>query len=165
MHQRNYPREVIEQVVDGTLPWRELKSMMSSFKDPGRFDVYMSIVQSQVPWEDRILLPLSDNLFIVQRPDGERVTKSRAGFDFGDYRRNWKLNALIFERDSDESMDEIYPRLMGADPGWMTLREYYCPKSLTLLDVEAVPPGYPIVHAFEPDLEGFYREWLGRPLD
>ena len=165
MHQRNYPREVIEQVVDGTLPWRELKSMMSSFKDPGRFDVYVSIVQSQVPWEDRILLPLSDNLFIVQRPDGERVTKSRAGFDFGDYRRNWKLNALIFERDSDESMDEIYPRLMGADPGWMTLREYYCPKSLTLLDVEAVPPGYPIVHAFAPDLEGFYREWLGRPLD
>jgi acetone carboxylase gamma subunit len=165
MHQRNYPREVIEQVVDGTLPWRELKSMMSSFKDPGRFDVYVSIVQSQVPWEDRILLPLSDNLFIVQRPDGERVTKSRAGFDFGDYRRNWKLNALIFERDSDESMDEIYPRLMGADPSWMTLREYYCPKSLTLLDVEAVPPGYPIVHAFEPDLEGFYREWLGRPLD
>jgi acetone carboxylase gamma subunit len=165
MHQREYPREVIEQVVDGTLPWRELKSMMSSFKDPGRFDVYVSILQGQVPWEDRILLPLSDNLFIVERPDGERVTKSRAGFDFGDYRRNWKLNALIFERDSDELMDEIYPRLMGADPSWMTLREYYCPKSLTLLDVEAVPPGYPIVHAFQPDLEGFYREWLGRPLD
>ena len=165
MHQPDYPREVIEQVVDGTLPWRELKSMMSSFKDPGRFDVYVDILQAQVPWDDRILLPLSDNLFIVERPDGERVTKSRAGFDFGDYRRNWKLRALIFERDSDELMDEIYPRLMGADPSWMTLREYYCPKSLTLLDVEAVPPGYPIVHAFQPDLDGFYREWLGRPLD
>jgi acetone carboxylase gamma subunit len=165
MHQPDYPREVIEQVVDGTLPWRELKSMMSSFKDPGRFDVYVDILQAQVPWDDRILLPLSDNLFIVQRADGERVTKSRAGFDFGDYRSNWKLNALIFERDSDELMDEIYPRLMGADPSWMTLREYYCPKSLTLLDVEAVPPGYPIVHAFQPDLDGFYREWLGRPLD
>ena len=25
-------------------------------------------------------------------------------------------------------------------------------------------PGYPIVHDFEPDLEGFYREWLGKPL-
>jgi acetone carboxylase gamma subunit len=165
MHQHDYPREVIEQVVDGTLPWRELKSMMSSFKDPGRFDVYVDILQQQMPWDDRILMPLSDNLFIVQRADGERVTKSRAGFDFGDYRRNWKLNALIFERDSDALMDEIYPRMMGADPSWMTLREYYCPKSLTLLDVEAVPPGYPIVHAFQPDLEGFYSEWLGRPLD
>ena len=165
MHQQTYTREVIEQLVGGTLPWRDLKRMMSSFKDPGRFDVYIEIVQSQVPWEDRVLLPLSDNLFIVERPDGERVTKSRAGFDFGDYRRNWKLSALIFERDSDELMDEIYPRLMGADPQWMTLREYYCPKSLTMLDVEAVPPGYPIVHTFQPDLEGFYREWLGRPLD
>lgn len=165
MHQQTYTRETIEQLVEGTLPWRDLKRMMSSFKDPGRFDVYIEIVQSRVPWEDRVLLPLSDNLFIVQRPDGERVTKSRAGFDFGDYRRNWKLNALIFERDSDELMDEVYPRLMGADPQWMTLREFYCPVSLTLLDVEAVPPGYPIVHAFQPDLEGFYREWLGRPLD
>ena len=164
-HQQTYPREVIAQLVDGALPWRDLKRMMSSFKDPARFDMYLEIVQARVPWDDRILLPLSDNLFIVRRADGQRVTKSRAGFDFGDYRRNWKLNALIFERDSNELMDELYPRLMGADPSWMTMREYYCPKSLALLDVEAVPPGYPIVHAFEPDLEGFYREWLGRPLD
>ncbi|HEY1277681.1 MAG TPA: acetone carboxylase subunit gamma [Thermoleophilaceae bacterium] len=165
MKQPSYPREVVEQLVDGALPWRDLKRMMSSFKDPDRFDTYIAILQERVPWDDRILLPLSDNLFIVERADGERVTKSLAGFDFGDYRRNWKLNALIFERDSDELMDEVYPRMMGADPRWMTLREYYCPKSLTLLDVEAVPPGYPIVHAFQPDLEGFYREWLGRPLD
>jgi acetone carboxylase gamma subunit len=165
MKQQSYPREVVEQLVDGTLPWRDLKRMMSSFKDPDRFDTYVAILQERIPWDDRILLPLSDNLFIVERADGERVTKSRGGFDFGDYRRNWKLNALIFERDTDELMDEVYPRMMGADPRWMTLREYYCPASLTLLDVEAVPPGYPIVHAFQPDLEGFYREWLGRPLD
>jgi acetone carboxylase gamma subunit len=33
-----------------------------------------------------------------------------------------------------------------------------------LLEVEAVPPGYPVVHDFLPDLEGFYSEWLGREL-
>ena len=27
-----------------------------------------------------------------------------------------------------------------------------------------VPPGYPPVHDFVPDLRGFYEEWLGRPL-
>jgi acetone carboxylase gamma subunit len=27
-----------------------------------------------------------------------------------------------------------------------------------------VPPGYPIVHDFLPDLEGFYEHWLGREL-
>jgi acetone carboxylase, gamma subunit len=159
-----YPRQVIEDLVDGTLPWQDLKAMMSAFKDPGRFDTYVSLLQERVPWDDRIVLPLSDNLFIVRTPHGRLVTKSRGGFDFGDYRRNWKLQALIFERDSDELMDELYPRLMGSDPRWMTLREYYCPASLTLLEVEAVPPGYPIIHTFEPDLETFYRQWLGREI-
>jgi acetone carboxylase, gamma subunit len=27
-----------------------------------------------------------------------------------------------------------------------------------------VPPGYPVVHEFLPDVEGFYRGWLGREL-
>ena len=159
-----YTKDTIEQLVDGRLPWPELRRMMSSFKDDGRFEAYVAALQQRVPWEDRIVLPLSDNLFIVQRPDGELVTKSQAGFDFGDYRRNWKLNAVIFERDTPELMNEVYPELMGADPHWMTLREYYCPLSYTLLEIEAVPPGYPIVHTFEPDLEGFYREWLGTAL-
>ena len=159
-----YTQDTIEQLVDGRLPWPELRRMMSSFKDDGRFAAYVAALQQRVPWEDRIVLPLSDNLFIVRRPDGELVTKSRAGFDFGDYRRNWKLNAVIFERDTPELMNEVYPELMGADPQWMTLREYYCPLSYTLLEIEAVPPGYPIVHTFEPDLEGFYREWLGKAL-
>ncbi|MCX7171152.1 MAG: acetone carboxylase subunit gamma, partial [Proteobacteria bacterium] len=26
------------------------------------------------------------------------------------------------------------------------------------------PPGYPIVHSFQPDLEAFYTHWLKRPL-
>jgi acetone carboxylase gamma subunit len=160
----NYPREVIEELVDSRLPWRDLKDMMSSFKDPGRFDIYVEVLQDRVPWPDRILLPLSDKLFIVETGDGRRVVKSRAGHEFCDYRENWKLHALIFERDTDELVEEIYPRMMGADPKWMTLREYYCPTSLALLEIEAVPPGYPIVHTFQPDLEAFYSEWLGRPL-
>ena len=45
---------------------------------------------------------------------------------------------------------------MHADPAWLELREYYDPLDGSLLEVEAVPPGYPIVHSFEPDLEGFY---------
>jgi acetone carboxylase gamma subunit len=30
--------------------------------------------------------------------------------------------------------------------------------------VEAVPPGYPVLHEFLPDIEGFYRGWLGREI-
>ena len=50
------------------------------------------------------------------------------------------------------------------DPEWMELREFYCPKSGRLLEVEAVTSGYPVVHDFLPDIEGFYRGWLGREL-
>ena len=35
----------------------------------------------------------------------------------------------------------------------------------TMHEVEAAAPGYPVVHDFEPDLEGFYRDWLDRPLE
>jgi acetone carboxylase gamma subunit len=45
----------------------------------------------------------------------------------------------------------------------MELREFYCPGCFTLLEVEAVPPGYPVLFDFQPDIEGFY-EWLGLPL-
>jgi acetone carboxylase gamma subunit len=104
-----YTQDTIEQLVDGRLPWPELRRTMSSFKDDGRFAAYVAALQQRVPWEDRIVLPLSDNLFIVQRPDGELVTNSRPGFDFGDYRRNWKLKAVIFERDTLDLMNESTP--------------------------------------------------------
>jgi acetone carboxylase gamma subunit len=33
-----------------------------------------------------------------------------------------------------------------------------------LREVEAVTRGYPVVHDFLPDIEGFYGGWLGREL-
>ncbi|MBY9015712.1 MAG: acetone carboxylase subunit gamma, partial [Candidatus Lokiarchaeota archaeon] len=42
------------------------------------------------------------------------------------------------------------------------LREFFCPNCFTLLDVEAVPPGYPIIFNFLPDIDAFYEKWLGR---
>jgi acetone carboxylase gamma subunit len=160
----NYDKATLEQLIDGTLPWPELKEMMSNFKDADRFDKYVEILQERMEWDDRILLPLGPHLFIVQKDDGSIVTKSTSGFEFGDYRENWKLKARIFVRDTDEKYREIYPELMHADPDWMEMREFYDPNDGTLLEVEAVPPGYPIVHNFEPDLEAFYTKWLGRPF-
>jgi acetone carboxylase gamma subunit len=44
------------------------------------------------------------------------------------------------------------------------VREYYCPGCAALLKVESVPVGYPIIFDALPDIDAFYREWLGRPL-
>ncbi len=159
-----YAKEVIGDLVDGKLPWSMLKEMMSKYKDPDRFDKYVAVLQERQPWKERILLPLGPHLFIVRKDDGSIVTKSSSGFEFGDYRQNWKLKARIFVRDTDQAYREIYPALMHADPAWMELREYYDPIDGTLLEVEAVPPGYPILHSFQPDLEAFYSQWLKRPL-
>ncbi|MHB8896892.1 MAG: acetone carboxylase subunit gamma, partial [Candidatus Geothermincolia bacterium] len=35
---------------------------------------------------------------------------------------------------------------------------------VTQLEVEAVPPGYPVIFDFQPDLDTFYREWLGKEI-
>jgi len=157
-------RKTLEQLLDGTLPWPETHRIMSSFKAPGRFEQMLAILQERVPWDETILLPFGENLFIVQRADGARVAKCWCGHEFGDYRENWKLSALIFVRDTPEKMDEIYPAMMSSDPEWMELREFYCPSCRRQLEVEAVPPGYPVLQDFQPDLETFYREWLGKEL-
>jgi len=93
------------------------------------------------------------------------LTKCECGHSFGDYRKNWKLKAAIIVRDTEESLREIYPNSDLPDPDWMEIREFICPECGTLHEVEAAAPGYPIVHDFEPDLEGFYRDWLGKPLE
>jgi acetone carboxylase gamma subunit len=160
----SYDKSEIADLMDAKLPWRNLKEMMSGYKDADRFDKYCAILQERVPWDDRILLPLGPHLWIVRSKDGSIVTKSRSGYEFGDYRENWKLKARIFVRDTVEKYRQIYPAYCHADPGWMELREFIDPLDGTLLDVECVPPGYPIVHNFEPDLEAFYNDWLGRPI-
>ena len=96
--------------------------------------------------------------------DGELVIRSDAGHDFCRFDQNWKMHAPILVRDSDELLEEIYPRMAHCDPEWMELREFYCPLSGRLLETEAVTPGYPVVHEFLPDIEGFYRGWLRREV-
>jgi acetone carboxylase gamma subunit len=161
---RSYDRNTLERLLDGVLPDADVHAIMSSYKDADRFDAMLSIYQDRLGWDERILLPLAENLFIVESDAGRHLVRCRCGHYFGDYRQNWKLTADIFVRDSRELIEEIYPRHMGSDPEWMELREFYCPGCSLLLEVEAVPPGYPIIFDFQPDLEGFYRDWLGRPL-
>ena len=64
-----------------------------------------------------------------------------------------------------EDLLEIYPASdMTIDPGLVEIREFLCPVSGTLLDVDCVPPAFPVEVDFTPDLATFYRDWLGRDL-
>jgi len=158
-----YDISEIERLVDGTLPWARVQEIMKNPKDGDRFEKWVRILQSRVSWPERILLPLTPSLFIVQK-GRDRIVKCRCGHEFGDYRVNWKLGALIHVRDTEEALRDVYRGAEQPDPQWVQVREYYCPGCGAQLEVEAVPRGCPPDFELLPDLDTFYREWLGRPL-
>jgi acetone carboxylase gamma subunit len=158
-----YSKQDLKDLYDGKLPWDKIKEIISRPKDDDRFDKYVEILQERMKWPDRILLPIGEHLYIVEK-GGERIVKCDCGHEFGDYRRNWKLSALIFVRDTREKLEEIYPGIRCPDPNLCEVREYYCPGCAILLKVESVPVGYPIIFDFLPDIDAFYRDWLGKPL-
>lgn len=150
-----YTKETIKDLIDGKLPWQTLKNIMSSDKDPDRFEKYLEILQERVSWDETILVPIAEHLYIVQNGD-DRIVKCECGHEFGDYRVNWKFEALIYVRDTEEKLGEVFEDLHKPDPEWSVIREYYCPGCGAQLEVEAVPPGYPILFDFLPNIDGFY---------
>jgi len=158
-----YTKEDLKDLFDARLPWDKVMSIMSKPKDDDRFEKYIEILQERVPWPEKILMPMGEHLNVVQK-GSERIVKCDCGHEFGDWRKNWKLSALIFVRDTPEKMEEIYPGFKSPDPELCEIREFYCPGCGTMLKVDSAPVGYPIVFDILPDIDGFYKEWLGKPL-
>jgi len=156
-----YDEKTLERMIDGELTWDELKPIISGSKDPDRFNMILKILQERVKWEEKIILPLHEHLYIVSK-EGQRIVRCDCGYEFGDYKNNWKIKCRVRVRDTIEDLEEFYPKYMTSDPKWMELREYYCPGCLALLDTESVPPGYPTIFNFLPDIDNFYEKWLGR---
>jgi acetone carboxylase, gamma subunit len=163
MTEKTYPKEIIKDLIEGKLPWARTKQIISGYKEEDRFYKFVSIMQDKVAWKEKILLPLTDELFIVQKGE-DRIVKCTCGHEFGDYRINWKLQALVNVRSSPEDIKEIYPYPGAPDPQYCEVREYFCPGCGNQLQVETVPFGYPIVMDFLPDLDSFYTSWLGQSL-
>jgi|ERR1700674_769971 acetone carboxylase, gamma subunit len=161
----SYTQQQVNYLVEGKLDWETTLRMLSMPKDQERFKLYLEVLQKKVPWDDTIVLPLGPHLYVAQNKTTKRwVTKCECGHEFGDYRENWKLAATIYVRDTEEAMNEVYPKLMAPDTEWQVYREYYCPTCGIMHDVEAPTPWYPVIHDFEPDIEAFYKDWVGLPV-
>ena len=159
-------KELLQQLVDGTIDDANVERLQKlPRKDKERFFTYLDVLQERVNWPERILLRLGDKLYIVAKGAGRRVVKCDCGQEFGDYRENWKLKCRIRTRKTLEAMSQVFdPAPAVPEPGWQEVREFFCPTCATQHAVEVVAPGYPIVFEMLPDLDKFYRDYLGRPL-
>jgi N-methylhydantoinase B len=160
---RSLEPETLGALLDEKLSRPEVKTIQSGYKDRDRFEKWIALLQERAPYEEPIVLPLGEGLNVV-RSGGELAVRCDCGHDFCAPDRNWKMEALVFVRDDAETLGEIFPGLAGPDPDWCELREFYCPSCARQLETEAIAPGYPVVHEFLPDIEGFYRGWLGREM-
>ena len=106
-----YTRTKVAELIDGTIDRDTLNQMLSEPKDAERFTTYIDILQERVPWKDRIILPYGPKLYCVQVAATKQWTiRCECGHDFCDQRENWKLHALVNVRDTQEKLEEIYPR-------------------------------------------------------
>lgn len=156
--------DTVEALIRRQLAWPELLRLMREPKETGRFDQVVAAYQRTVAWSEPILLPLAEHLFIVAKGD-RAVVKTTCGEELCPWPDNWKMRCRILVRDSHERLAALFPaEHLTINPEFVELREFICPRCGTLLDVDCVPPTYPVELEFEPDLEGFYKEWLGRDL-
>jgi len=155
LEKRLQSKDILRGLLEGTLDGETIRQIQRGVKDEDRFEKVLEIEQERVPWAERILVPLQEHLYVVKKGD-EIIVKCFCGYEYGDYRHNWKLDALVYERDPSDG--EIYVGQRGCDPEWMILREFYCPGCGAQLDVEAVVPGEPFIFNQLPDIEGFYAK-------
>jgi len=150
-----WSKDILKKLVEGDLDLQALLELQRAPKDDERFDMVLRIEQERVPWSDKILLVLQEHLYIVEKPNGDRIIKCTCGHEFGVYTENWKEKALVYVLDTEEKLEEVYRGPRKPDTEWFELREYYCPGCGTQLEVESVIPGYPPVFNFLPDFEAW----------
>lgn len=98
---------------------------------------------------------------------GWRWLCHECGYDLGPAQENYKKGCLIHARKPDEvwppQIDEAYTFSYNA--GWMRLVEFYCPGCGTMIELEVLPPGHPITHDIELDLESLRQRLLAEEAE
>ncbi len=90
----------------------------------------------------KTLLPVTLYLNIAEANDGKKVVVcSKCGFAYCSDEENWKKFSLINER----KPADLRPEDSAHDADWCIYREFYCPGCGTQIEVEACPPGAPLM--------------------
>jgi acetone carboxylase, gamma subunit len=87
--------------------------------------------------------------------DSDQWLCNRCNHRLGPASENYKKGCLVHDRDPRE----IHPPLVtGAfnfspDPLWVRIVEFYCPSCGTQVETEYLPPGHPVTHDIEIDVD------------
>jgi acetophenone carboxylase len=85
----------------------------------------------------------------------------RCGRALGDARDNYKKGCLLYERDPREIHHPIIQKKSeydySPDPKWCRIIEFYCPGCGTMIENEYLPPGHPITHDIEIDIDALKK--------
>ncbi|MEQ8660158.1 MAG: acetone carboxylase subunit gamma [Gammaproteobacteria bacterium] len=85
----------------------------------------------------------------------ERWVCGKCGHDLGSARDDVKRGLLVAERDPGEIHRPLIdaPYTFAPNPAWVRVLEFYCPGCGLQVESEYLPPGHPITHTTELDLD------------
>ena len=89
-------------------------------------------------------------------PNTERWSCNRCGVDLGSARENYKKGCLIAAREPTDIHPPIVEKSeysFAPDRDWCRIVEFYCPNCGTLIETEYLPPGHPLTHDIELDID------------
>ena len=87
--------------------------------------------------------------------DTEQWVCVKCGAALGSARDNYKHGCLVWERDPREVHRPVVEGdyTFAPDPEWCRILEFICPGCATLIEVEYLPPGHPVTHDIELDID------------
>ena len=87
--------------------------------------------------------------------DDETWCCNRCGWVLVSAHENYKKGCLVSERDPREIHPPIVEGRYTFSPGpeWVRIVEFHCPNCAVQLETEYLPPGHPITHDIELDVD------------
>lgn len=82
-------------------------------------------------------------------------------------RENYKKGCLVADREPAD----VHPPVMAGDYGfvpdaaWVHVLEFYCPSCSRQIEVEYLPPGHPVTHDIEVDLDALKSRVDNREIE
>lgn len=150
---REYLKKLVQQRKKRELPKEALEFLDETIAFSPAYKAQLEIEEKMLEKEFgplgtvravKDVLNLSPYVKIVEDENRSKVIICRqCGFGYCDSAENFKLHCLVYERDPAELQVGFY----SYDKDWCIYREFYCPGCGTQVEVEATPPGTPILQS------------------